>query len=200
MFYEIGLIYTPLNAHVDEFINSPYFENHQIGCGYDGKFYTRKLNIPCFMIFRSPINLFIDIYRHEYTKKEDYRHIPHLQNINNFVQHVYNMHKSGQEYMYQHKNNKYNICLNQIDLLNGASGRSFLLRENSDVKTIVKFLNRVFHLKIDNIETSAQKSEVITHELSKESLVMLNDMYTKDFIVYNRLSKHRKLYVRLSSI
>lgn len=201
MFYKIGLIYTPLNTHVDEFIHSPYFENHQIGCGYDGKFYTRKLNIPCFMIFRSPINLFGDIYRHEYTKKEDYRHIPHLQNINNFVQHVYNIHKSGQLYMYQHKANKYNICLNQIDLLNGASGRTFLLRETSDAKTIVKFLNTVFHLKIDNIETSTQKSEVITTtELSKESLVMLNDIYKRDFIVYNRLTKHKKLYVRLSSI
>jgi hypothetical protein len=200
MFYKIGLIYTPLNTHVDEFINSTCFETHLIGCGDDGKFYTRKLNIPCFMIFRSPINLFIDIYRHEYTKKEDYRHIPHLQNINNFVLHVYNMHKHGQEYMYQHKANKYNICSTQIDLLNGASGRTFLLRETSDVKTIVKFLNTVFHLKIDNIETSTIQSEVITHELSKESLVMLNDIYKKDFIVYNRLTKHKKLYVRLSSI
>ena len=200
MFYKIGLIYTPLNTHVDEFIHSPCFENHQIGYGYDGKFYTRKLNIPCFMIFRSPIHLFGDIYRHEYTKKEGYRHIPHLQNINNFVQHVYNMHKSGQEYMYHYKANKYNICLNQIDLLNGTSGRTFLLRESSDTKTIVKFLNTVFHLKIYNIEPSTIKSEVITHELSKESLVMLHDIYKKDFIVYNRLTKHTKLYVRLSSI
>jgi hypothetical protein len=200
MFYKIGLIYTPLNIHVDEFINSPCFENHQIGCGYDAKFYTRKLNIPCFMIFRSPINLFGDVYRHEYTKKEGYRQIPHLQNINNFVLHVYKMYKSGQSYMYQHKNDKYNICLNQTELLNGTSGRSFLLRENSDVNAIVKFLNTVFHLKIDNIESITKKCEVITHELSKESLVMLNDIYKKDFIVYNRLTKQKKLYVRLSSI
>ena len=116
------------------------------------------------------------------------------------MQHVYNMHKHGQEYMYPHKANNYNICSNQIDLLNGASGRTFLLRETSDTKTIVKFLNTVFHLKIYNIETSTIQSEVITHELSKESLVMLNDIYKKDFIVYNRLTKHKKLYVRLSSI
>lgn len=197
MFYRIGFVGLPF-IQIENFMNClDDITKEKIDYGKDMGFYTKKLKIYCFIILRNPILYFIDIYMNEHACYFKFE-VPYVKTIDIFVDHIYLLYKSKKSYIYKYKNNDYNLFTQQTDFLNGNISKIFLLKDGK-METIIKFLHTTFGIKINNsLNNELFNNYKLT--LTDKSIVLINEMFNNDVILYKQFVRKKKSYIRLRSL
>ena len=124
--------------------------------------------------------------------------VPYIKTIDIFAEYIYLIYKSHKTYIYKYHNNDYNLFTNQTDFINGNPSKIFLLQDGS-LSIIIKFLNNIFGFKIKNI-LNIQLFNNYKLILSDKTIKIINEIFNKDFILYNQFIKRKKIYIRLRSL
>jgi hypothetical protein len=208
--YNLGYIHIPKTGGTDtnnNFISILYdkynfgiknpYNNHS----FDAQYY-KKNEIKCFCVLRDPIDRFISIFKF-YNQTNI-----NLLNINNFIieekemiTNYINDDQNTNDYNYTFFSNQSNW------LLNADNDNTYIIKYN-DINNNINyniFLSAEFGLKINDNDFSYDKENVsntdnLILDLTNDSLNFINNLYSNDIALYNKLNSMTQVYCKLSDL